>query len=279
MKHRILATAAAFAAVALLAWIAGAPAEMHSVLRARPSTDSSVVAKTAPFPFVDRGPRSREALAAVRNRARSGVLEGAEPDGAWICAGRGSLMPDRRVRQRMDWYGNQLGILSVEDLAAVMAAEAVEACGSGADLAARAVWQSYQNAIASGVTPAGKVDKAAIARALAAASVARRRAMGEAWGEAFFGEEERALAARLASSEPIVANPAPLPDADARVAAVRDEWALWQKRVTEARAEAAAIRNDSTLSDSERSARIKNMIDRSFLPHEKVRAEALLGAG
>lgn len=229
------------------------------------------------FPFVV-DPLAKRSLADLRSAARAGVLSGVDPDGAWTCASNGGLRADRRVRERMDWYGNQLGPMSADELALVLAAEAAEACGEAAGPQAAQIWRAYQEATlaAAGVISA---DRAAIEKVSQAAAAARRRCMGVEWAEAFFGDDERLLAAQLAKHVPAAPLPQPLPDADERTAAVDASWRSWQQRIAEARKEVDALRSDTTLSAETRASRLTALLERRFEPDERLRAAGLLRAG
>jgi len=178
----------------------------------------------------------------------------------------------------MDWYGNQLGPMSADEIGAVLAAEAAEACGAAAGPQAAQIWRAYQEATlaAAGVI---SVDRAAIEKVSQAAAAARRRCMGVEWAEAFFGEDERLLAAQLAKHVPAAPLPQPLPDADQRTAAVDASWRSWQQRIAEARKEVDALRSDTTLSAETRASQLTALLERRFEPDERLRAAGLLRAG
>ncbi|GAA5183076.1 hypothetical protein GCM10025771_33830 [Niveibacterium umoris] len=230
------------------------------------------------FPFSRAEPAVGE-LDTIRAQIVGGVLAGTDPDGAWVCAGPGRLRADHQIRRRIDWYGNQLGRFTPEAIAAAMAQEADEACGRGAGLAARAIWQAYREAQTIDLPSIGRLDAKALAKRLETISAARRRAMGQDWGEAFFGAEERLLAERLSAPPPVSGVPLPLPDADARIAAVEAAWANWAQRISVSKEEIRKLQQDKGLSDAEREAQVNAIVEAHFEPAERLRARTVLGDG
>lgn len=277
MKGVVIATTAAFAAVVLLLCLARAPSSVVPArtesARQKPS-DVSGARGSAGLPFLSSQLAERT-LSELRVAARGGVLAGVEPDGSWVCAADGGLRPDRRIRERMDWYGNQLGPMSADELALVLSAEAAEACGPKAGQDASQVWRAYQDAMVAvaGVVPA---DRAALEQSARAAAAARRRGMGPSWAEAFFGDDERLLAAQLAGQGSREVEPLPLPDAAARSAAVDASWASWRQRIEDAQQAVNQLRNDPSLNAEARAGKFHELIEQRFAETERLRAEGLL---
>lgn len=230
------------------------------------------------FAFAPADPLHGRSVQALKQAMRDGPLAGALPDGDWACAESGGLRPDVRIRLRMEWYGNQLGPFTADQIGRVLGDEAAAACGPAAGQEAAALWAAYQQALA-GQERLGRVsDRRALAEALSSATSHRRAVMGAAWAEAFFGDEERLLAARLAQPQAALANalPSPLPDAAQRESALEAEWAAWQARIDAARSDAAQIEASGDLSEGERHAQLLALIDSRFVPEERVRASALV---
>ena len=278
MRREALASTAAIAAVLALTVFVRAqsdpavhPADQQAAAGGPMKAQGTT---SAGFPF-SADPLAKRSLADLLTAARGGVLSGVAPDGEWVCAPSGGLRPDRRVRLRMDWYGNQLGPMSADELAEVLAAEAAEACGIAAGGQARQVWRSYQDATlaASGTVPA---DRVALQKLADAAAAARRRSMGAEWAEAFFGDDERLLAAQLAKNGPVEPMLQPLPDAGERTVEVEAAWANWRQRIAAAQQEANTLRRDASLSPEALAGKIAELIERRFEAGERARAAGLL---
>lgn len=260
------------------------------------------------FSLMAAGPRGVAAAPAGRSSAEvahavftEGSLRGTVPDGDWGVDPSGALRPSVALRRRFDYYLGALGEASVDELGALMLADATRDVGAEAAGRVREIWlryvqlqqQRYEHQVQLG-------DRSSWEPALAERQLARRRILGPEWAEAFYRDEEEALrremAATASAPEPaaqsLLLGGAPGTDPDVlhqqRVAQfgpeaaqrLRDEdaeWARWQQRVAQAYREVEALRRAPELSNPQREAAVAAYLERHFDERERLRVQALLG--
>lgn len=222
-------------------------------------------------------------LPALRMRLAAGPLAHSTPDGSLPCAGDG-LAPSIEVRRRFDWYSQALASsgaadrLDAVEIEALLEQDAKAACGEAAAQQIRTLWRGY-TAIAAEVGTRS-VDLRARAAALKAAQQAQ---LGPQWAEAFFGDDHRALQARLGGSTGAATAPAssaaPVPasqssnaQASAAVAELQARWADFDRRIAEAEREWRALAAQGAATPAQADA----LLARWFSADERVRASALL---
>ena len=307
--------ALATAGVALLAaigWEVACPADCD----ARPA-DAAARPVAAPvgrgdgFSLMAAGP-SAPASAAAAGRSpedvahalfSEGSLRGTTPDGDWGIDANGQLRPSLALRRRFDYYLSALGEASVEELGALMRADATRDVGAEAAARIAEVWQRYvllqqqryEHQVRLG-------DRRSWEPALAERQLARRRILGPEWAEAFYREEEEALTREMAAGteagsppkeqQALLLGGAPGTDPEAlhrqrveqfgaeaaqRLREEDAEWARWQQRVAQAYREVEALRRAPELSAVQRDAAVTAYLGRHFDERERLRVQALLG--
>jgi lipase chaperone LimK len=223
--------------------------------------------------------RTQRSVAQVRQALfEQGSLRGVQPDGGFRLDAQGRLMPDRAVRRRFDQLLTTLGEASIEELGALLQQQARTELGSE-DGAAQvmAVWERYLQ-LQRQLAPAGGTGSPPTADSLALAlqerARQRRLVLGNDWAEAFYGDEEAALQARLSgdggrcvrtggdqaqhTALPAAARaPQPGedlaalqrqreatlgPEAPARLQALDQAQAAWAQKVAEARSQVTRLR-------------------------------------
>lgn len=212
---------------------------------------------------------------------------GTQPDGGWRADAQGHLVVERAVRRRFDYWLTGLGEWDVTALSQGLLAQARRELPPGAATEVAALWQRYlalqQHPWQQRLHPGEPVSWRV---ALEERQSVRRQQLGRAWAEAFYGDEERSLWARLLALEagqPLPAEAgetgeAPrLPDAAQREAAVQAQWADWERRLAQARAEWARLGASAELSSPQREAAMAAWLGRQFNASELVRVHALLG--
>ncbi|KPF68731.1 hypothetical protein IP84_08895 [beta proteobacterium AAP99] len=240
------------------------------------STPSEPVSLAAAWPL----PASAHDLPALRARLASGPLAHSTPDGSLPCAAEG-LAPSIEVRRRFDWYSQALAArsapdrLDAADIEALLAEDAQRACGERAAQQIRLLWRGY-TAIAAD-SGARNADLRARAAALRAAQQAQ---LGPLWADAFFGDDHRALEARLggavaagaAAGSAAPASPSASAQASAAVAELQARWADFDRRIAEAGREWQALAAQGAATPAQADA----LLNRWFSADERVRASALL---
>jgi lipase chaperone LimK len=230
-----------------------------------------------------------------------GSLRGTSPDGDWGVDASGRLRPSIALRRRFDYYLGALGEASVDELGALMLADATRDVGAEAAGRVREIWQRYVQLQQQRYEHQVQLgDRSSWEPALAERQLARRRILGPEWAEAFYREEEEALRREMAATgsapEPaaqsLLLGSAPGTDPDVlhqqRVAQfgpeaaqrLREEdaeWARWQQRVAQAYREVEALRRAPELSNPQREAAVAAYLERHFDEREHLRVQALLG--
>lgn len=291
LRRRIVAGAALVAAMALvLWWAAPSPAPVEAPPTA---TDTRPVhaGMTNPFgatPGVPAGPRNPAGTAAATDVPDLGKtsLAGTSADGDWSVGTDGRLTPSHALRRRFDYYLTLVGEVPLDSLRALVLQQASAELREPALGAVLALWDRY---VALQQTPwKHAVDlrrRDTWADALAERSQGRRAALGAEWAQAFYGEEERELAAMIAGGGPASGNssasiapgtPAPHPQAAEREAAVAAQWQQWEQRLATARQQLQALNADPALTPAQRAERADQLLAAQFTDTDLTRARALL---
>ena len=303
------------------AWAAQAPGAQAAVRPGPAVTPGSTAAGAQPVPpdavaALQPDPtRTLRSVARVRQALfEQGSLRGVQPDGGFRLDAQGRLMPDRAVRRRFDQLLTTLGEASIEELGALLQQQARTELGSE-DGAAQvmAVWERYLQ-LQRQLAPAGGTSSPPTADSLTLAlqerARQRRLVLGNDWAEAFYGDEEAALQARLSSEAEAAASPAPGrdsqattlpsvarapqpgedlaalqrqreatlgPEAAARLQALDQAQAAWAQKVTEARSQVTRLQGAAELSAVQRQQAIDQLIESRFAPQDRLRARAVLG--
>nr|WP_297357370.1 lipase secretion chaperone [uncultured Caldimonas sp.] len=230
-----------------------------------------------------------------------GSLRDTSPDGDWGVDASGQLRPSITLRRRFDYYLTALGEASVEELGALVLAEATRAVGAEAAARIGEVWQRYVTLQQQTYEHQVKLgDRSTWAPALAERQLARRRILGPAWAEAFYREEEEALRREMSQAQ----QPAPesqqalllggAPGTDPEVLhrqrvqqfgeeaaqRLREEdaaWQRWEQRVAQAYGDVDRLRRAPELSPVQREAAIQAYLEQHFDEKERLRVQALLG--
>ena len=215
-----------------------------------------------------------------------------------------ALSPQRALRDRFDHYLLGAGETTWPALSALVAAHARRDLGEPLATEVLAVWDRYlrlQHHPFQQVARPGDLDS--MTNALQEHRQVRQTLLGLHWAHAFYGEEETRLAADIdraragtaAPRDAVAALLDPPPGVDPaelhrrRVAAfgpqrasalqrLDEEDAAWQRRLTEARAEVAAVQADPALSGPQRRQALAGVLASRFPePSEQLRATGLLG--
>ncbi|MCM5679116.1 hypothetical protein M8A51_06185 [Schlegelella sp. S2-27] len=250
----------------------------------------------APSPAAGRTPQ--EVAHAVFSE---GSLRGTLPDGDWGVDASGQLRPSIALRRRFDYYLGALGEASVDELGALMLADATRDVGVEAAGRVREIWQRYVQLQQQRYDHQVRLgDRSSWEPALAERQLARRRILGPEWAEAFYREEEEALRREMATAAPapeptahsLLLGGAPGtdpevlhqqrvaqfgPEAAQRLREEDAEWARWQQRVAQAYREVEVLRRAPELSDPQRMAAVAAYLERHFDERERLRVQALLG--
>lgn len=228
-----------------------------------------------------------------------GSLRGTSPDGDWGVDASGQLRPSITLRRRFDYYLSALGEASVDELGALMLADATRDVGAEAAARIREVWERYVRLQQQRYEHQVKLgDRGSWEPALAERQLARRRILGPAWAEAFYREEEEALVREMAEPAPepaqrsLLLGSAPGTDPEIlhqqRIAQfgaeaaqrLREEdaaWKRWEQRVAQAYHEVERLKRAPELSDVQREAALTAYLERNFDERERLRVLALLG--
>ncbi|WP_374586873.1 lipase secretion chaperone [Ideonella dechloratans] len=299
------------------AWAAQAPGARAAVrLSPAAAQDATTVgARPAPPNAVDAlqpdPTRSQRGVAQVRQALfERGSLRGVQPDGGFRLDAQGRLIPDRAVRRRFDQLLSTLGEATIEELGALLQQQARAELGSD-DGAAQvmAVWERYLQ-LQRQLAPAGSTGSAPTADSLALAlqerARQRRLVLGNDWAEAFYGDEEAALQARLSNTPsqastgeqagtalPAAAHaPQPGedltalqrqreatlgPEAAARLQALDQAQAAWAENIQATRRALTRLQGATELSALQRQQAIDQLIESRFAPEDRLRARAVLG--
>lgn len=280
----------------------GGPAAGPLVSSARAS------AEVLPSPAQLKAQRFRQWL------QESSSLRGAVLDGSWCVDGQGRLQPCLPLRLRFDQLLTLLGEVNLADIAAHIESEVTLAHGPAAAQAVAERFRAYV-ALQDRTYPNELVaaDPAMLAAALAQRHDARQAALGKAWADAFFADEEAALRALIDQSGPagpgergpgddgataLAAAPAGSPAAQGAITVVgaqgldparldpaardalqdeRQRWQAWEARLQQARQAVAGLQAAPELSDRQRAEAVQRWIDEHFSGPEARRVRALLG--
>lgn len=245
---------------------------------------------------------------------KTGSLRGTELDGNWGVYAGDTLQPSDRLRQRFDHLLVGIGEVDEADMRAWIKQQVTAAHGDKAAEQVLAVWDAYLKLQRSqvGGKAADPTDAAAWQRWIAERSATRSAAMGSAWSQAFFAQEEQNLrdygermvqraAAPPGALEPEhAAQRALLPSGtvlEAKAVAERHAqrvqhfgaegaqrlaeedkaWAEWNQRIDSARTRQQQIRADKQLSEPQRRQAIEADLATRFQGTELIRAKGLLG--
>lgn len=276
-----LAVAAAVAvAVGCVAW---RPADVAVPPPA--AQPAAPAARAVPHtPLADTTPAAA-APQAVAGAALPASLQGTEADGAWRADERGHLVVDRALRRRLDYWLSTVGEWSPEVIGAQVLAAAQRELPPTAAQELQSLWQRYvdlqRHPWQRLVRPA---DPSSWRPALEERQSVRRLLLGRPAADAFFADEERLLWQQVLSLEAgqpaAMADATPVaehPQAAERVAEVDAQWARWERRLAEARAELARLRAAPELSDAQRSQALQGWLVERFDAREQLRVRALLG--
>ena len=220
-------------------------------------------------------------------------LAGTQVDGAWPTDARGRLRADRALRTRFDYYLSLLGERPLSDLRDLLGQDAREHLPVETVDQALALWDNYLALQQHRwQRPLDLGEPAKWSEVLAERKEVRRSLLGVDWAQAFYAEEEQALAQMIARVNsgaspgslavgPPLTEPTPLParlpDADQREAALKTQWADWERRLTDARQEVQRLRTAAELSGPQREQAIALYLAEHFHDGERIRARALLG--
>lgn len=284
-----LAVALLATAACLLWWLGPAPAPTDPL---RSAGDTHPIHAGMPNPFgtplgaAGHGPGASGPIAADVPDLRQTSLAGTSADGDWSIGADGRPSPSHALRRRFDYYLTLVGEVPLDSLRALVLQQASTDLREPALGAVMALWDRY---VALQQTPwKHAVDlrrRDTWADALAERSQGRRAALGTEWAQAFYGDEERELAAMIAgggnasgSSSASVAPgaPAPHPQAAEREAAVAAQWQQWELRLATARQQLQTLNADSTLTPAQRAERAEQLLAAQFTDTELTRARSLL---
>lgn len=261
--------------------------------------------------------RPRRSLAEVEHALfREGSLRGVSPDGGFHLDLQGHLLPEHAVRRRFDQVLSTLGEATIEELTALIEAQAGRELPSSAGVAqVMDLWNRYLDLQRHPfVQHASPLTAEGWRPALEERMRVRREKLGLEWADAFYGEEEAALRARMErqtgeaaptdTTAVAAAAPAQLPDAARaprpgedlaalqrereaalgveaaqRLKALDEEEARWARRLGQAQQQLGQLQKAPELSALQRQQAIERLLDEQFQPEERLRARALLGLG
>ncbi len=289
---------------------------VHTPVRVLPPVGAAQpvpVAAVAPASAAGLSPAALLKAQAFRQwLQQSSSLRGAALDGSWCIEAQGRLVPCLMLRLRFDHLLTLLGEVGLSDIAAHIESEVTLAHGPAA---ARAVVERFRAYVAlqDRTYPNELVaaDPTMLAAALAQRHEARQAALGKAWADAFFADEEAALRALVeqsglngpgergagddgASASAASGSAAP-PGAISVVGAggldparldpaardalldERKRWQDWEDRLQQARQAVAGLQSAPELSDRQRADAVQRWIDDHFSGSEARRVRALLG--
>lgn len=280
MRARLALGVCCLAAAGLGAWwLAPEPAhDLAAAARAgAPAAGTGEVATGVSLAAALPVPTRSHDLPALRLRLAVGPLAHSTPDGALPCAGPG-LAPSIEVRRRFDWYAQALAPaaaadrLDIDEIEALLVQDAQASCGAAAAQEVRALWRGY-----TAMAVRGEPHRTDLRSRAALLKAAQQAQLGPQWAEAFFGEDHRALQARLAgaggtSTRPDASQTPARPEAQAAVAELQSRWADFDRRLAEAAREwqALAAQGGATPAQADL------LLNRWFGVDERVRASALL---
>lgn len=296
-RHRLsLAALACFTLASVVGWWWYASSKAAAITSAASSAatlrNASTPTHTTVAPELVSG-SSRRPIDAVRIAVSSTpALAGTAADGGFECDAAGGLKPALQVRHRLDYYLHAQQLATLDELRELAAADAQAACGTAlAAQQARDVWGKYR-VLLEGDPTAALSPRDALNKQLATvqhAQQARRAVLGETWAAAFYEQDERLMLATLyrragiappaslVNVVPAANAPAELPDAQQRLAKVREEWDAWQRRLDAARADLPALKASIAANPGGAVQLQREWLQQRFEPGEWARVEAVLG--
>ncbi|MBA4263738.1 MAG: hypothetical protein C0453_01530 [Comamonadaceae bacterium] len=230
-----------------------------------------------------------------------GSLRGVELDGDWGPWDGQRLAPSRALRHRFDQLLTTIGEAGPDELRRLVAWLADRDLGAAGAQSVLAVWDRYLKLQQHSFHETMDLKRPERwPSVLQEHQLARRDALGMAWADAFYREEENAFRQRLeqraespAKVEPqwIAAPPrgvSPEVWHRERVAALGQEAATrlqaeeraqaeWDKRLADARLAVQRLSSAPELSDIQRQEAAQSWVNRHFEGTDRLRANALLG--
>lgn len=280
-----LALALLVGALWILWWSVTAPAPAPADERGR-ANDSHPIHAGMPNPFgtpLGAATGSSPVSADVPDLGQTS-LAGTSADGDWSVGTDGRLTPSHALRRRFDYYLTLVGEVPLDSLRALVLQQASAELREPALGAVMAMWDRY--VALQRTTWKHAVDlrrRDTWADALAERSQGRRAALGAEWAQAFYGEEERELAAMIAGNGNAATAPAatpgapaPHPQATEREEAVTAQWQQWEQRMATARQQLQTLNADPTLTPAQRAERGDQLLAAQFTDTDLTRARALL---
>lgn len=256
---------------------------------------------------------ARAQVISVEALRKAGSLRGTEMDGDWGQFSGGVLTPSIRLRQRFDHLLIGIGEVDPDALRSWIADQVRTAHGDKGAAQVLSVYDAYIKLQRSqvGSKAADPSDPSAWQRWIAERAAARSEALGPAWAQAFFAEEERDLRefgermVQRASAPPGALEPeqaaqkALLPTVtvlDPKAVALRQEqrvqyfgaegaqrlaaedkaWAVWTQRIEAARQRRDHIASDKQLSELQRQQALEADLARHFQGTDLIRAKGLV---
>lgn len=239
----------------------------------------------------------------VRTRLfKEGSFAGTEPSGDWCATPDKQLKPCKGLRGRFEYYILGLGEVTIAEIRALIQDEARRDLND--KLAAEIIdifdkyWKirtyDWRNQFVQS-------DRSTWMPVFEEQKSVRRQILGQAWADAFYGDDEKHFLEYFAQLEsgqpppPDVGEPVPQMEAGKDPAAVRAErvarygedaanrldavdkqWDEWERRLAAARAEWARIQAANNLSEPQRQAEMQRYVDEHFQDKEQIRVKALL---
>lgn len=238
----------------------------------------------------------------VRTRLfKEGSFAGTEPSGDW-CVVSGKLSPCLGLRKRFEYYILGLGEVSIADIRALVADEALKALGEPLASQIMTIWDKYwQLRTYAWRNKFDQSDRSTWMPVFEEQKAVRRQILGADWAKAFFDQDEQHFKQyyeQLESGQPPPPDPGePVPQmapgkdpaavraervarygeaAADRLAKADEEWADWERRLAGARAEWDRLKGSPNLSDAQRKQDMQAYINNNFKPDEHLRVQALL---
>lgn len=283
---RLAAAGAALGAVLALGLLWHTPDEN------RPHAAASVVSSPVSLPSeatATARPAWRATLAVPPDFERwvqqHSALRGTMPDGGWGPVADGRLVPSAALRRRFDYALQLDGQAPAETIGAWVGEQARRDLPAAAAAEVERLWLAYQGLRAAPASLAPRTgDAESIAAALDERHAQRVQWLGDAWARAFYGDEEAALRARLASGWQTASADA-LIDATRLDTAARQrladelaEQARWGERIAAARAELERLQRQPGLDEAQRHQAAEQLLAAQFADdRERLRARGLLG--
>ncbi len=245
-------------------------------------------------------------LAAIENALFvKGSLRGTEAP-PWGVGRDQPLKPNRALRNRFDYCLLALSEASLPELTAMIQAQAQRDLGTATAREVMEVWDRYLKLQQHPFQVAANLgDPMSMQAALQEHRQVRQSLLGVHWATAFYADEEERLQTEMESAltgappqrsnveAALMSSPQPGSDLEAlqqqrtqhfgpeaaqRLAALDHEHAEWDRRIESARAKVQALKGAQELSETQRTAAIKQVLDTAFPdPTEQLRAGGLVG--